>query len=71
LKPLLEPLVKDEFGQAACLVAYFAFKGLNRNKEATDIRQKGLGITFLQGVDEVGKPVVVETETARILKSLE
>jgi hypothetical protein len=70
VKPLLEPLAKDEFGQASCLVAYFAYKGLNRFKEAADIRQKGLSIVFT-GYDTSGNKVVVETETARILAGLE
>lgn len=70
LKPLLEPLAKDEFGQAACLVAYYAYKGLNRHKEAEDIKQRGLGIVFT-GNDKNGNKAVVESETARILKSLE
>jgi hypothetical protein len=70
LKPLLEPLAKDEFGQSACLVAYYAYKGLNRHKEAADIRQKGLGIQFFVE-DEKGKKTEVQSETARILASLE
>jgi hypothetical protein len=70
LKPLLEPLVKDEFGQAACLVAYYANKGLNRSKEAADARQKGLGILFFVE-DEKGKKTEVKSETARIFASLE
>ncbi len=70
VKPLLEPLVKDEFGQAGCLVAYYAYKGLNRNKEASDVRQKGLGIVFT-GTDAKGNKVEVQSETARILSSLE
>ncbi len=70
LKPFLEPLVKDAFGQAACLVAYYAYKGLNRYKEAADIKQKGLGILFYVE-DEKGKKTEVQSETARILASLE
>jgi hypothetical protein len=70
LKPLLEPLAKDEFGQAACLVAYYAYKGLNRGRDASEIKQRGLGITFL-GEDDKGNKVVVESETARILAGLE
>jgi len=70
VKPLLEPLVKDEFGQAACLVAYYAYRGLNRSKEAAETRQKGLGIKFY-GVDEKSNKVAVESETARILAGLE
>ncbi len=70
LKPLLEPLSKDEFGQAACLVAYFAYRGLNRTKDAADMRQKGLSIVFT-GSDATGKQVKLETETARILADLE
>jgi hypothetical protein len=46
ISPLLEPLAKDEFGQAACLVAYYAYRGLNRNKEASEMRQKALSIAF-------------------------
>lgn len=70
LKPLIEPLAKDEFGQAACLVAYYAYKGLNRNKEAADVRQKGLSIVFTV-TDEKGAKVQVQSETARILAGLE
>jgi Tfp pilus assembly protein PilZ len=70
VRPLLEPLAKDEFGQAACLVTYYADTGLNRNKEAADARQKGLGIQFFTE-DENGKKVETQSETARILKSLE
>jgi hypothetical protein len=70
LKPLVAPLVQNEFGQTACLVAYYAYRGLNRGREAADIRQKGLAITF-STVDEKGNPVVIEPETARMLKSLD
>jgi hypothetical protein len=70
LKPLLEPLQKDDFGQTACLVAWYAYKGLNRTKEAADIRQRGLSIVFY-GEDDKGNKVVVPSETARILASLE
>jgi hypothetical protein len=69
LKPLLEPQVKDEFGQAACLVAYHAYKGLNRQKEAADIRQKGLGIETLR-YDGAGNPYAVETGIAQLLADL-
>jgi tetratricopeptide (TPR) repeat protein len=70
LKPLLEPLQKDDFGQAACLVAWFAYKGLNRTREAADIRQKGLSIVFY-GEDDKGNKVVVQSEAARLLAGLE
>jgi len=70
VKPLLEPLQKDDFGQAACLVAWYAYKGLNRTKEAADIRQKGLSVVFY-GEDDRGNKVAVESEASRILKSLE
>jgi len=69
LKPLLDPLSKDEFGQAACLVAYYAYKGLDRSKEATDVKQKGLGIKVTVK-DENNNNVEVTTETANILATL-
>jgi hypothetical protein len=69
LKPLLDPLVKDEFGQAACLVAYYAYKGLDRAKEAADVKQKGLAITFTR-TDEKGNKVQVTSETGKILATL-
>jgi hypothetical protein len=69
LKPLLDPLSKDEFGQAACLVAYYAFKGLDRAKEAADAKQKGLSITYTR-TDEKGNQVQVTSETAKILATL-
>jgi hypothetical protein len=69
LKPLLDPLSKDEFGQAACLVAYYAYKGLDRSKEAADVKQKGLSITYT-GTDEKGNQVLVTSETAKILATL-
>jgi hypothetical protein len=69
LKPLLDPLAKDEFGQAACLVAYYADKGLDRSKDAADIKQKGLSITYTR-TDEKGNQVQVTSETAKILATL-
>lgn len=69
LKPLLDPLAKDEFGQAACLVAYYAWKGLDRAKEAADVKQKGLSITYTRA-DEKGNQVAVQSETAKILATL-
>ena len=69
LKPLLEPLAKDEFGQAACLVAYYAYKGLDRAKEAADVKQKGLAIVYYR-TDEKGAQVEVTSETAKILATL-
>jgi hypothetical protein len=68
LKPLLEPLAKDEFGQVACLVAYYAYKGLNRNKEASEMKKKGLGIVIDCPLDN---RVKVETPAAKILISLD
>jgi len=70
LKPLLEPLQKDEFGQAACLIAWYAYKGLNRTAEALGMRQKGLSIVILRK-DEAGNEQPVETEAKRILASLD
>lgn len=73
LKPLLEPLSKDEFGQAACLIAYYAYKGLNRNKEASETRQKGLSFVLVLS-DAKGNKVEVqpkETEAGKILAGLE
>jgi hypothetical protein len=69
LKPLLDPLSKDEFGQAACLVAYYAYKGLDRSKEAADMKQKGLGIKITVK-DENDNKVEVTSETANILSTL-
>jgi hypothetical protein len=68
LKPLLDPLVKDEYGQAACLIAYHAFKGLDRTDDAADARRKGLGITIFRS--DSGNPVEVTSETAKILAAL-
>jgi hypothetical protein len=69
LKPLLDPLAKDEFGQAACLIAYYANKGLDRSKEAAEMKQKGLSITYMR-TDEKGNQVQVTSETAKILATL-
>jgi hypothetical protein len=44
LKPLLDPLAQNTFGQSACLVAYHAYKGLGKATEAADIREKGIAI---------------------------
>lgn len=70
LKPLLESLVKDEFNQAACLVAYYAYQGLNRPQDATNVRKTGLNITVLFD-DSKGNLIPVETEAKRILASLD
>lgn len=69
LKPLLDPLAKDEFGQAACLIAWYAYKGLDRSKEAADVKQKGLSIKYT-ATDENGNKVEVTSETAKILATL-
>lgn len=70
LKPLIEPLAKDEFGQAACLVAWYAYKGLNRAREASDMKKKGLSVVILKK-DSAGNEWTAETEAARILATLE
>jgi hypothetical protein len=69
LKPLLDPLVQDAFGQAACLIAWYAFKGLDRTDDAAAARQKGLGIRFYR-TDDKGNMVEVTSETAKILSAL-
>jgi hypothetical protein len=69
LKPLLDPLVKDAFGQVACLVAYHAFKGLDRPDDAAAARRNGLGIRFFR-TDDKGNQVEVTSETAKILATL-
>jgi hypothetical protein len=44
LKPLLDPLAEDAYGQSACLIAYHAYKGLDKPAEAAAIRAKGIAI---------------------------
>jgi predicted negative regulator of RcsB-dependent stress response len=44
LRPLLQPLDRTEFGQAASLVAYHALAGLGRTKEAGEVKKNGLAI---------------------------
>jgi hypothetical protein len=44
LQPLLTPLESSEFGQAACLVAYYAYLGLEKPALAADVRRRGIGI---------------------------
>lgn len=44
IAPLLEPLAQNGYGQFACLIAYYAYKGLDKPAEAADIRAKGIAI---------------------------
>ncbi len=44
LKPLLDPLAKNEYGQTACLVAYYCYKGLDQPGPAADVLKRGVAI---------------------------
>jgi hypothetical protein len=44
LQPLLTPLETSEFGQAACLVAYYACLDLGKPDLAADVRRRGIGM---------------------------
>jgi hypothetical protein len=44
LKPLLDPLERSEYGQAASLVAWQAWLALDNPKLAAEARQRGIGI---------------------------